>query len=359
MSLRDKIHPSWGRFASWALVALIVTARLANFWGLHYGNTDDIIVDFSRMTLPLWTLVDEYAAGQSRVQTFVIAPLWAAMMRLAGTPWYDLINLGSFALGALAPPFALRRYYFPGNTYLLYAAAFFAPFPFLFSYVPPYSHPLHRAYPLIACAVAVILFDQSQRDGRELSGIRSRLAAGTVATFLAVCNYESTAVVSVVFLGFYFAASNSGRPWKTLLERSDFRWAAAAMGCFVSLYMAYRAGHPPGYEGVLPSASHFSLSSASRVVGTLSLTSSVFTWFIAPQRSLDLAPIYARLSLDHVTIAEIGLALLTAAAVFVWIIRPGAARPQSSPLKLAVLSILLLFGPNAFTPSSPRSPDPY
>ncbi|HEY2014104.1 MAG TPA: hypothetical protein VGH38_11430, partial [Bryobacteraceae bacterium] len=100
--------PKWGRYLSAGVATLLVLARLGNFWGLHYGNTDDITMDFWRMTVPLWAMARHYAISQSRIQFFLAIPLWAGMMRFAGTPWYDLLNLGSFTLGALLPAFALR-----------------------------------------------------------------------------------------------------------------------------------------------------------------------------------------------------------------------------------------------------------
>ena len=341
---------------SWALLAVLIASRLANFWGLHYGNTDDITTDYARMTQPFWSVVHSYALSQSRIQYFVSVPLWEMVMRLAGTPWYDVVNLGTFALSVLLPAFALRRYYFPGNAFLLYAVALFAPLPLLFAYTPPYCNPLWMSFPLTACGAAVILFQQSESQCGGSAGKRWRLCAGAVATLLAVCAYESATVLSITILGIYFAASHAGRPWKSLPRRRDFQFAAGAIACFAGMYFAFRAAHPATYGGVQATTAYLSPPSVARVVGTLSLTSSVYAWFSMPQRAYnidrdggDAISLRAALSFDRATMPEVALAFLTAAVVFFWILYPGG-KPRANPFQLALLAVVLLFAPNAAYP---------
>jgi hypothetical protein len=343
-----RIQPA-ARYLPWAVVILIILVRLSNYWGLHYGNTDDISTDYMRMTLPFRTMVSTYAASQSRIQWYVTVPFWAGAMRLANTPWYDIVNLSTFAASLLLPLIALRRYYFPPNILLLCATTIFATQPLLFSYASPYSNPLYMEVPIIAAAIAVILFAGSQgRPGR-----RWWLLPGCIATALAVCTYEAATILSLVIFGAYFLGSHAGRPWRTLPLRRDLQCVVIVLTCYAALYFSYRAKHPAAYGGVQATTSYLTLPAAAKVVGTLSSTSSIYAWFTRPQwayyidHDSDAIPIQARLSLRNATPSEIALALLTAGMVFYFMV---SGHSKGSVLRLTLVAFAFWIAPNLAYP---------
>ena len=336
------------RYLPVALIGVLILCRLADFWGLHYASTDDIALDSMRMTMPLDALVQNLAASQSRVQFYVAAPVWVAVMSLSGTPWYDLINLGSFALSVLLPVCALRRYILPRGEFLLYALAVFATLPLLFGYGPPYCYPLLISFPLTACGSAILIFQRARTWGG--------LAAGGVATFFAIYAYEAAMVLSILVLATYFCFSSEGKPWNWILARRDLRCAALVFASVAMVYVSFRMAHPAAYGGVKASTAFLSLPAIVRVVGTLSLTSSIYAWFGMPQWAhhihpdIGAVPVWASVSWAKATVYEIVLAGMTAGLAGWLILRPQSSGKQGRPLRLAGVGLLLLVAPNVAYP---------
>ena len=329
-----------------ALLALVILFRLANFWGLPYGNTDDIDVDYMRMTLPLGTLVQNYAESQSRVHLYAGATLWAGVMSIANTHWYDFVNLGSFALAVLLPIWALRRYFLPGDGFSLCALVVFATLPLQFSYGAPYSYPGFISIPLTACGVAILLFQRS----RTWAG----LAAGGAATLFAICAYEAAMVNSIVLLVIYFVASSANLSWRRVWQRQDLRCAVLVFVAFAVVYARFRIVHPLVYGGVQASTKYLGPASAGRVAGTLSSTSSIYAWFSTPQWAHHIDPdsgavvLLARDSWQDATLSDIAVAMVTAGLVFLWIAR--SHNTGTGTVRLACLAAVLLLAPNIAYP---------
>lgn len=240
----------------WTMVLLVAIVRMADFISLPYGNADDMTADFSAMRFGIWGTAMEQSNTQGRVYYLAVVPVYGFMMRIAGTPWYDLINLGSFALGSLLPFVALRRA-LGETTVQLYAVLYFALLPLLYSYCPPYAYPTYMFLPPLFCGLAILLYPA-----------RPRLAA--VCFFLSLIGYEPS-VLSV--LGLYslaWFADPSHRP--------PLRWPLSLIAAYAVLYIGFRLAAASTYEGValaLPA----SPTDAVRVVAQLSSTSSIYGWY--------------------------------------------------------------------------------
>src|ERR1700693_6058894 len=56
----------------WIAIGVLVLARLCDFWGLHYGNTDDLVIDYHSMAIGRLSAAYNYAISQSRISHLVL-----------------------------------------------------------------------------------------------------------------------------------------------------------------------------------------------------------------------------------------------------------------------------------------------
>ncbi len=333
---------------------MITCIRLVAFFGLPYGNTDDITGDYYARTVGVWGQATSFASNQARIYLLVTEPVGALMMRLAGTVWYDLLNLSAFAFGSMLPLFALRRW-LDDSARRLYVLAFFATLPLLFSYTPPYGYPTFMHLPLVSGGLAFLAFGRSRESARAVERERW-LIAGSVLLMLSLLCYEPGALVIVLMLLAYFGGpgANRIRPRRRLAEV----WCASVVvGLYLIAYLIYRTLHPPTYDGVQLSLG-LGLPQMLTVLRTLSVSSNVFAWMVWPQplsyvdfgsgRTTAMA-LFANVAwsrLEFAALPAIGVAIIT--LILAWrALRSG--RRGESTVHLAFLSIaavVLLFGPN-------------
>lgn len=310
------------------MVLLVAIVRMSDFVGLPYGNADDMTADFAAMRLGVWGAAVDKADSQGRLYYLLVLPIYGAMMRLAGTPWYDLINLGSFAAGSLLPFVALRRA-LGETTVQLYALLYFALLPLLYSYCPPYAYPTYMFLPPLFCGLALILYPN-----------RPRLAA--VCFFLSLIGYEPSVLAVLGLYALAWIADPARRP--------PLRWPIGLTGLYAVLYAAFRFAAASTYEGValaLPA----SFADAARVVLQLSSASSIFGWYRShvylsyidyATGSSHLSPLTAQV--PAFSWAAVPIVLL--AVYLVW------QSPRRSPRMLPLAALLIVL-PNllyAFTP---------
>lgn len=243
----------------WALVTLVAIARMFDFQGLPYGNADDMGSDFHGMRLGLWGSTMESANAHGRLYYLFSLPIYGAMMRISGTLAYDLLNLGSFALGSLLPILALRRTL--GDSLVqLYAVLYFALLPLLYSYCPPYAYPTYMFLPLACCGAALLLRERQP-------------ALAALCFFLSLLGYEPSVLTVLALYALAY--------WLAPAPRPGLRAPLAILSAYVLAYLVFRSViSPPTYTGValgLPA----SLLQAAKVVAQLSATSSIFGWYHA------------------------------------------------------------------------------
>lgn len=351
-----------GAAVIWLAILVIALARLAEFAGLHHGNTDDITVDYDYMTLGLRQMAYSYASHQGRLHFLLAIPINAGMMRLAGTFWYDLLNLGCFALGTMLPVVAFRRYVGAASLQL-YALVYFATLPLLFPYISPFAAPM-AYWLLVACSIAILLFQRAyDADSGEWS--RWRLALGSLFVLLAIFGYEVTAITSLCLLTSYFVTSHAGRPWRALGGRRDVQCAAGVLLVYAVAYVVFRVLHPPEYSGVKVAA-NLSLSSMAKVIFRLSTSSSIFAWMFweQPLRYADFGTGFQRgqqfsatFSVSRFALAptmSIGIACLTAALTLYLLLK---AREEKLLRRIALVAGVagaLLFAPNVIYGVTPK-----
>lgn len=312
----------------WAMVLLVAIVRMSDFAGLPYGNADDMTADFSAMRLGIWGSTMAAADAHGRIYYLFVLPLYGFMMRIAGTPWYDILNLGSFALGSLLPFVALRRS-LGETTVQLYAVLYFALLPLLYSYCPPYAYPTYMFLPPLFCGLAILFYPA-----------RPRLAA--VCFFLSLFGYEPSVLAVFGLYALAWFADPAGRP--------PLRWPVLLVAAYATLYIGFRLAAASTYEGValaLPA----SLGDALKVIGQLSSTSSIFGWYHS----------HVYLSyIDYATGASHLSPLTAQVPAFSWTAVPVAVLaaylvsqpPRRSP-RLLPLAAFLIVLPNllyAFTP---------
>jgi hypothetical protein len=347
----------------WVVVAAVAVARLAQFWGLRYGNTDDICVDYHTLNQGWKSTAWSYAASQSRFYFLTQIPLYSLTMRLAGSASYDVMNLASFSLGATLPIYLFRKEL--GSACLqLYTLVFFATLPLLFSYMPPYSYPTYMFSPLLFCAGALFLFERWRHS--QLVKARSLLlVSGCILLFLSLCSYEACTLVVLFILACYILLSQRDDPRVKLWKRLDFLAASAVVFLYVCVYFGWRSHFQPRYEGVLP-AMNQSFAADMRVLATLSLTSSIYARFHFPQQLVYIDygftnqavhPLHAAFPsylISHLTMTEAIAGLLTAAVGFYLVM---SIATRGTAFRIVVLGILggtLLFLPNAMYPFVPK-----
>lgn len=312
----------------WAMVLLVAIVRMSDFIGLPYGNADDMTADFSAMRLGIWGAAVDKANTQGRLYYLFVLPIYGFMMRIAGTPWYDVLNLGSFTLGSLLPFIALRRS-LGETTVQLYAVLYFALLPLLYSYCPPYAYPAYMFLPPLFCGLAIFSYPA-----------RPRLAA--VCFFLSLIGYEPSVLTVLGLYALAWIADPSRRP--------PLRWPLSLIASYGLLYVAFRLAAASTYEGValaLPT----SLSDAVRVVAQLSSTSSIFGWYRSHVylSYIDYATGASHLSPLTAQIPAFSWASVPVAALTAYLI---GQTPRRSP-RLLPIAAFLVFLPNllyAFTP---------
>lgn len=346
----------------WTAVAVVVASRLADFRGLAYGNTDDITVDYHSMRMGWASAAYSYATNQSRAFSLFTIPVYSFTMSLAGTGWYDLLNLSSFTLGSTLPAIALRRY-FSSTSRQLYCVVYFAALPLLFSYCPPYAYPTYMFMPLVLCAVALILFQRWRIAG--IARVRRLLMmAASASLFLALCGYEPAALVTLAFISIYLWASQRENRARPMYRRPDAWAALSVMIVYFLIYAGFRMHFPSSYSGVDPIL-RVSLPGALRTIGTLSLTSSIFGWYHFPQTLVyvDAAssyqqarPLFAAMPGQLVRQATLGqglIAAFTALISYRLITAPEPPRILDRFAPMGAAGGVLLFLPNvlyAFIP---------
>jgi len=312
----------------WAMVLLVAIVRMSDFIGLPYGNADDMGSDFHGMRLGIWGSTMASANAHGRVYYLVVLPIYGGMMRIAGSPWYDLINLGSFTLGSLLPFVALRRA-LGETTVQLYILLYFALLPLLYSYCPPYAYPTYMFLPPIFCGLAIIFYPA-----------RPRLAAACF--FLSLLGYEPSVLAVLGLYALAWIVDPSRRP--------PLRWPLGLIAAYGLLYIGFRLAAASTYEGVALALPN-SFADAVRVVAQLSSTSSIFGWYRShvylsyidyATGASHLSPLAAQI--PAFSWAAVPVALL--AAYLIW------QSPRRSA-RLLPLAAFLVFLPNllyAFTP---------
>lgn len=347
----------------WIVIGIIAAARMAQFWGLHYGNTDDITVDYFAMKSGVLRAAMEYAVQQARVFQIFGISLYALTMSLSGSGWYDLVNLSAFVAGSVLPIAAFHRF-LTTPVLQLYVVAYFSTLPLLFTYCPPYSYATYMFVPLAFCGTAMLLFER-WRDARPTSRRTILLALACGSLFLALFSYEPLAILSVTLLAANFWLSAPHGTRLSLLKRRDVVAAIGICVFYLMLYAAWRLRFPPSYSGVQP-ALNISLPQMIRVVGTLSLTSSIFARYVVPQVLFyedygnghvfdqPLYPPSAGHLFSHATLWQVLIAALTIAAAYKLVTSISSRRPLVRVLQLATLAAVLLFLPNALYAFIPK-----
>lgn len=359
----------WLRTATvlWIVTGVIAMARIAQFWGLHYGNTDDLTIDFATMKAGAFRTAFVYATQQARVFQLLNIPLYASStMSLAGSGWYDLLNLSAFAGGSLLPVAAFYRY-LTTPVLQLYVIAYFSTLPLLFAYCPPYSYPTYMFAPLAFCGAAMLLFEK-WRGAQPGPRRNILLAFACMSLFLALCSYELIALLGATLLAIYFWMSYFPSSRFSLFKGRDVQ-AAIGVGVFyLALYVGWRLLFPPTYNGVQP-ALNLSLPEMARVVGTLSLTSSIFARYMFPQNLVyvDYSPVHqfvrplyapsAGQMLGQATAWQLLVAALTMAAAYKLVTSVSSRWQLVRGLQLAAVGVVALFLPNALFAIIPKISD--
>lgn len=334
----------------WVGLAALVLWRLADFFRLAHGSADDMTVDYVAMSVGWKTMALQYAEVQSRIYSLVVMPVYALMMNLAGSVWYDILNDVTFVAGAILPVLALRRY-IETATIQLFILVYFATLPLLFSYTPPYAYPAYMFLPLAFGGLALWML-----DAWHVGGHRPSLVCGCVLLFFGLCGYEPISLLIVTYLGFWAWCSQRARPEISILRRPELWLCAGVLAVYCAAYLAFRMRFPSEYGGVRP-AMDLSLASIARVVGTLSFTSSIFGWYHFRQmlvrvdipfshESLTLlgAPGFSEM-LSQATPAVLLGAVLTFCLSAVLATRI-LARPSVRPFRLVLFACALLVVPN-------------
>lgn len=334
----------------WLGIAIIAVWRMAVFWGLAHGNADDMTTDYVEMTLGWKAMAISFAKSQARIYNLVSVPAYAIMMRLAGTVWYSVFNLSTFALGGLLPIFALRRY-LNLEIVQLFSVVYFATLPLLFSYTPPYAYPAYMFLPLALGGLALLMLDEW-----HVRRIKWFLIAGCVLLFFALCGYEPIALLLAAYLGFWFWSSHAGKPKRDIPRRIDFWCCCAVFVAYWGAYLAFRVTFPSTYAGVQPAA-NLTIPLILKVVGTLSLTSSIFAWYHFTQlvASVDIPSSYQAVSvigapgfqemIREMTLPDLLGGVLTF-CLSVWLTFRMLRQRTGQLFALALLAGLLLFVPN-------------
>ncbi|MGC2659911.1 MAG: hypothetical protein WA324_18290 [Bryobacteraceae bacterium] len=347
----------------WIATGIIALAKLAQFWGLYYGNTDDLAVDFQTMAIGPFQTAFGFAFQQARVHELLGISLYSFTMSLAGSGWYDLLNLSAFVGGSVLPVTAFYRY-LSTPVLQLYVIAYFSTLPLLFSYCPPYSYPTYMFAPLAFCGAALLLFDRS-RDVRHASHRTALIVLACVALFLALCGYEPVMLMSAAFIALHFWLSAARNHRSSLLRRPDVLAAIGVCVFYFALYVGWRLLFPPSYNGVQP-AFNLSVPQIARVVGTLSLTSSIFARYWVPQMlvyddfghaHVSSQPLYAAFGarlFEHATVWQLVVVALTIAVTYKLVVSMCLHWSMARAVQVTALGVFALFWPNALYAFIPK-----
>jgi len=348
---------TWERVLLGLLAVLLLCLFLHNFYGVRLPNADDIADSLRPMSAVAARCIS-LACSQGRIfpLNLLFQYPYFFTISLAHTVWYDVLNLGTYALALLLFGAVLACYVH--RTFALLAlACYLCCYPLLWDYTSPAAYPVFFFLLISVFLLSLLALHQYYATGRS-PFLWLSLALLSIVLF----TYES---LFLIFFISYLAIAIAHLPRP--VKRSPRLWpviiAVVLALIYVAGFLAWRKVHPPIYDGVVI-ARHFTPSDTLDVIVQYSYASTIFHYWV---NGYSIAihhpftePVYRQVTISfahilaHLTLWQVCFAAGLTLFVGLLLRRPSrvalSKQQGVSLLLMAMVIILGACGPVAVTP---------